>query len=133
MKLEVGKTYISKLGTKAKIVSCEGNTPFQFIGVINTGHEVTSFNEDGKSITYGFELVEEFKEKPVLNLKLNDLYKWAAMDKNGAWFLYKTQPKISLCAWVNTTPVVVAYSVARIPTEFAPTYSGDWVDSLIEL
>jgi hypothetical protein len=130
MKLEVGKTYISQLGTKVKIVSDEGIAPFQFIGVLDSGCPST-FSEDGSNHILAIQLKEEFKEKPVLNLKLNDLYKWAAMDFNKRWFLYKGKPALGTAMWNNLS--LSSDSVMRIPAEFTPTYSGDWKDSLIEL
>ena len=51
----------------------------------------------------------------------------ASMDANFKWFAYTKKPELNQVEWYQVAPFFV-----EIPKHLAPTFTGDWRQSLIE-
>jgi hypothetical protein len=49
---------------------------------------------------------------------------WLAMDKDGTWYGYPTEPDLCDECWIRP-------SVCWVPPEYFPKFTGDWKDSKI--
>lgn len=61
------------------------------------------------------------------NEKWGDLFEAAAMDANGAWFVYTGTPRAGLVGWV-----AAGHNCVSMPPHLAPAFTGDWRQSIIE-
>lgn len=52
-------------------------------------------------------------------------HKWAAMDAGGLWWVFKEKPEIRSSCWMS-------YNADLIPSDYAPKWTGDWKQSLVE-
>ena len=56
--------------------------------------------------------------------------KYLAMDANNEWYSYSLKPYAGLSSnWFHNS---LECSVCYVPKDYAPIYSGDWKDSLVE-
>jgi len=56
--------------------------------------------------------------------------KWLAVNDNNEWCGYHQEPRKNLSGgWLNTHSTI---GVCYVPKDYAPIYSGDWKDSLVE-
>lgn len=138
MKIEAGKFYRTKGGLKAKVyetgVSLDANNQGVIFGSLESRSTAKTlfpmmWDSKGVSGNGAYTIVAEWKEKPKVNFnKLKEIYPWAAMDKNGEWFLFAKEPKADSReeCWYNDEEI--GFDISNEIFE----YSGDWKDSLIK-
>jgi hypothetical protein len=65
--------------------------------------------------------------KPVVDWSLYaKWHRYLAKNECGNWYGFSTTPKLAKTTWVGSI------HCERIPQEYAPTFTGDWKDSLFE-
>ncbi len=81
------------------------------------------------------DLVAPWVDAPVVDWDaLPKWANWVAKEPDGAWWWYDNRPHISTTHWVAVTcaPKSLEESSGPIPDSHAPTFDGDWKDSLVE-
>lgn len=94
--------YVENIGVRESTTSC--GEPFRIIDKIERQHA-----------------------RPVVDWSVMPAWaKWVAVDKSGTWCWYTDEPSI------NDRHYVVDNGIyGTIPREHAPTYTGDWKNSLV--
>jgi len=125
-------------GEKARIYATDGTAAYPIHGAILEHNGWTAkvwhstyYLEEGHNDVY--DIISAWIDKPdcsALWPLLPPWIKWVAQDSNGLWYGYPTKPAFNSCNWaaVNNTD----WYYMHIPKSYAPIYSGDWKDSLVE-
>ena len=138
--IQVGKFYKTRDESKIRIYALDGVFPFSIHGAYETiGEQWNSTNwlGDGGYLLDNdkshLDIVSEWIDKPVFDWSIQSpWFKYAAMDEDGKWFLYEDRPMCRSIAWVSIPTLSKVCAVSAIPTAYAPTFNGDWKDSLIQ-
>jgi hypothetical protein len=132
MKLEAGKTYITRGGDKVRILCTDAKRTDPVVGLMEIeGREgLASFQLDGswgEVFASRGDIVGPWVEKPVFDRSL--LPPWCnkaiAMDENGEWYAFDVVPLVLDDAWTGQDYAVY------IPDAYAPKWEGDWKHSLL--
>lgn len=136
--LKVGTWYLTRYGKKHKILSLDlerdgGET---IVAQTDSG-DITcyfangSFYHDGPS---NKDLVSEIKPSPVVNWDAMPAWaNWVAMEPNRPeWYWYDLQPEINPYGPIWDRSFTSGRSFGQIPAAFAPTFTGDWKESLTQ-
>ena len=134
--IQVGKFYKTRAGTKVRIYVLDGIKPYSVHGahqVTDGGWSLTSWTSEGMYRNSfpilgdnDLDIVSEWVDKPIFDWSIQSpWFKYAAMDYNGHWFLFDDKPVRALDRWMGGGSTFV-------PTAYAPTFKGDWKDSLIQ-
>ena len=136
MKLEAGKSYITKGGLKVRVLCTDAKQPYPVVVLVEAGgaESLACYHSDGRWADSNTEsdIVGPWVEKPVFDRSL--LPPWCnkaiAMDQNGRWWHYNEEPtrREEMDMWGVTTPYGESQ---RIPAAYAPKWEGDWKDSLL--
>ena len=122
-------------GSKALIYATTGGDGFPIHGAIYTrsGWEVDAWTESGAYYSdepeYDKNIVGPWVDKPdcsKLWSMLPPWIHWLVVDLDGAWYCFTDKPRVLANFWHNTGPKIL------IPPEYAPSFTGDWKDSLCE-
>lgn len=95
-----------------------------------------TLKRQGKYIEHSFDLIGPWIDKPVVNWPAMPVWaKAAAMNRKKQWFYFYERPTLRL----DTTDPSgkdgfwwTSNFYGEIPPEYAPTWEGDWKDSLVE-
>ncbi len=136
--ITAGKFYRTRDGRKARIYATDGGSK-QIHGAImdDQGWIVRSWNTDGTWITgeqNESDLIAEWTDKPTIDWpKLAAYHKFVAMDENGDWRGYRFRPESNetMMGWAAECGDTMYLGQIILP-EYAPTWTGDWHESLIE-
>lgn len=126
-----GKFYKTRDGRKARIYATDGLDDWPIHGGIfySGGWMHGVWRGDGTYLTSGshpYDLIAEWKDAPVVDWsKMPAWANWVAQDGDRSWFWYNEKPELSSFLWRGCFR-------GSIPSEFAPQFSGDWRDSLVE-
>lgn len=105
-------------------------TSYPWIGYIEGDKKIREWCDDGRwksGIDHPFDLIEPWTDKPVVNWSAMPAWaKWVAMDEFGNWFHYDKKPEKCSSSYIGTN------AQGYIPEEFAPSFTGNWRDSLVE-
>lgn len=131
MNIEVGKFYRTRDGHKVRIYATDGASPYPIHGaILNTnGWSMSMWIADGihhRGDTSFYDLVAEWIAKPEWP-GVAVWHNWVARDKDGRWFAYVDRPDIRGSErWMPNG------DYDSIPPAYAPKWTGDWRESLIE-
>jgi hypothetical protein len=137
--IQVGKFYKTRNGLKVRIYALDGHTPYSvhgayqhkglgwiFTGWTNDGIYTSSLDDCPAS---DLGIMSEWVDKPIFDWSIqSSWFKYAAMDYDEEWFLFDDKPIRALERWVG----VGSTCISRIPPAYAPTFEGDWKNSLIQ-
>lgn len=133
LKIEVGKFYRCRNGSKARIYATDGCSPYPIHGAyLQYGSWVPSqWSFDGKTYPTNFphHIISEWIDKPEMDRSVLPAWanKAAAMDSIGDWYCYPVVPFWDIGMWRYKGDTVYVL----IPSDFAPKWSGKPEDSLI--
>ena len=137
MKIEPGKYYRTRDGHKARIYAVDGlkDCPIHGAFLGNNGWRAAAWDSNGSvyanlAIQATIDIVSEWSDTPIVNWPAMPAWcNYVAMDADGKWYCYVTKPEISdyVRAWLPTSA-----NYNKIPKQYAPTFTGDWKDSLAE-
>ena len=84
----------------------------------------------GSNVAQGqYDLISEWVDKPVVDWgKLAAWHRWVARDERGGWFSFCQKPILGMAHWM----IASGCDYCPIPSQYSPTFSGDWKDSLVE-
>lgn len=127
---EAGKAYKTRGGLKAVVLEV---TETQIFGKVQLGGRTMAkdWYLDGyvtKIVEHNCDLTPEiWLEKPKVDWSLyGTMVRCVAMDSRGIWDAFiETKPELTIKDWLGLDSY-------HIPTRYAPKFSGDWKDSLIE-
>lgn len=138
MKLEVGKSYRTRNGLRATCVAdnLRGEAPCAVIYHDRFEDWVDTATSDGfhrlASLESYWDLISEWPNTPEVNWSvIPPWFNWVAMDYSGDWIAHGEKPEISgqllhwECASGDSNEML-------IPPAFAPKWTGDWKQSLVE-
>ena len=135
MKIEAGKFYRTRSGRKARVYAMDGGDEFTIHAAIlfGTVWYVATYNVHGRCNTHDDDdgdndddLISEWVDKPVVDWsKMAAWHRWVAMDSYGIWYAFDDEPGLGMIAWHSKR-------INSIPAAYAPTFSGNWKDSLVE-
>ena len=127
-------------GAKGRIYATDGEAGYPVHGASYVGGEWSaniwagSGSFRGDPLIDGLDIVGPWVDKPDCSKLwpiLPPWIKWVAMDNGGAsggaWFGYEDPPERSHNHFSTTRGICIV-----IPNEYAPTFTGDWKDSLCE-
>lgn len=136
--IKVGAVLKTRDGRKARVICTDRE---------NSDHPVLAilYYDNGVNILYaytsvgsvqcggrndGSDLVSIWTESPEVDWSVIPPWmNWVAMDENGEWAAYTVKPETLSDEWfLNDGRADHVY----IPPAYAPKYSGDWKDSLVE-
>lgn len=130
MKLEAGKTYVTRSGLKVRVLCTDAPGGYPVVAMSESGL-VLKISEAGRlynteaACDNHWDIVGPWVEKPVFDRSLLPSWKAVAMDEDGAWFAYTEIPEQGEDGW--ETDGAVSY----IRIDRAPKWEGDWKDSLL--
>lgn len=132
MNIERDKFYKTRRGKKVRVI-CVDAPGFLPVIAIGERGELFTFGKDGKFYKDDKEsscdLISEWTDKPVIDRAI--LPAWAnkaiAMDPNGEWYSCSAVPVMRYFEW----RVRPGEELIKIPTDFAPAWTGDWKESLV--
>lgn len=132
MKIELGKTYRTRGGGKARVV-CVDYKDTQPVIALHKGDgntEATRFHcENGRWLLgeeNRLDLISEWTDKPAYDPETFPKWKWAAVDGDGTAYVYTEKPDVFSVVWhVN------GGNSCKISTP--KDYNGDWINSLVKL
>jgi len=135
MNYEVGKYYRTRDGSKAKCIHrlVTGSLVF-VIDPQDMGWNVYVTRSDGRArrdgCNHGDDILGPWIDKPVVDWdKMPAWARYVMQDRDGTWFWFNDAlPKDMSEMWSGCT----VYTSGMIPPEHAPTWTGDWKDSLVE-
>ena len=142
MLIKAGKTYRTRDGSKAHVWKTDMRCVRPIAGWVeyhmadrphswaNTGRLATIPNSE-----LALDLIAPWEDdgKPVLSSRLikalPEWANWVAMDGNGKWYWFDGEPRAvdRLVVWALNT------LYGEIPAAYAPDWTGDWRDSLVEV
>ena len=127
-------------GSKARIYAVDGTG-------YNTVHGAATVKEDYQAMNWNkhgnyqfgivdsvYDIIGPWIDKPdCSNLwpLLPPWIKWLAMRDTGEWRGYTYKPVMKSAYWDGSVPDSWKWYIT-IPKDYAPIYSGDWKDSLVE-
>lgn len=151
LNIEAGKFYKTREGRKVRIYATDGIGPYTIHGAVEFTNvwRDTGWRETGRfwsNDTHDSDIISEWDDAPTFDWsKAAAWHKWVAMDEGGSWWAFVEKPKIGERCWswsaFGENPKMGercwpwsaaddAYSY--IPPEYAPKWTGDWNQSLIE-
>lgn len=138
--LEVGKFYRTRDRHKVRIYAtdCGGTFPVHCAFHDDKGRWVSySTREDGHNYAAGessFDIIGPWIDKPVVDWAAMPAWaNWVAMDENGrAWYWYVFHPIIDTEDEIWSDLAHEKEFFGLVPSKYAPSFSGDWKDSLVE-
>ena len=119
-------------GLKARVagINPDAREVARIVGWRNDGYHCT-WAETGRYLvngTHEYDLIEPWVDKPEWpKCEVSAWIKYIAQDASGRWYGYAEKPKITDGVWELDSGI---YNI--IPKEYAPTWTGDWTQSLIE-
>lgn len=126
----VGKWYRTRDGRKVRCVATDGEEGIPFVFVLPR-LQVLRRGKNGQLLPEEFsnlDILGPWIDRPVVDWSAMPAWaNWVAMDGNGDWFYYASKPNEGADGWYGE----ICYS-CTIPSSYAPTFSGDWKDSLCE-
>jgi len=128
-----GNFYRTRDGRKARIYA----TDCEIHGAINEieNHwEAIQWMKSGKHRhCENLDLIAPWIDRPEVNWSaLAAWHRWVAMDENGEWFSYVLKPVRIISKMWSTDPEGNDDEFFQIRATYAPKFSGDWKDSLVE-
>lgn len=120
-------------GSKARIYATDGSPPYVIHGRVSNG-DVEIWVISGSAIAENadpnpHDIIGPWIEKPDCS-KLWPLLppwiQWLASDEDGDWCCFTVKPRVIANFWHNDGLVML------VPHKYAPTFFGDWRDSLCE-
>lgn len=132
MKIELGKTYRTRDGHRARIYANDGSEQFPNHGAIfvNGSWDAATWADSGSTWTRSesvTDIIAEWADKPNFDPATFPKWKWAAIDASGLAYVFTNKPKPQANSWWADLDSMQL----RIPTP--PDWSGDWKESLVEL
>ena len=137
MKIEAGNYYRTRAGRKVLVLSTNGCADFPIYAslVLHTGKldQPGCWRADGRfvnaSTIHDKDLVAEWVDKPEFDWSVIPPWlNYLAMDHDGAWYLFEQKPALFRdLEWDSN-----GGALHRIPSKFAPTWTGRPEDSLVE-
>ena len=132
MKYELGKCYCDSNNNKCQILCNTGPTisngvAYPIIAKTHSGsvHMIIEYTADGRALGPHFDLLHEWFD---FKFDWSCLPVWAkeiTQDKDGRWRWSSVGFKFNLGGW----SYLKGNYCGIIPSEYAPTYTGDWKDS----
>jgi len=126
-------------GSKARIYATDGgSSPYNVHGAIWIDDHWDQREWAGYQYTmepnHNRDIIGQWIDKPNCD-KLWPLLppwiKWLAMRDTGEWRGYTDKPVMKSAYWDGSVPDSWKWYIT-IPKDYAPSYSGDWKDSLVE-
>lgn len=133
MKIEAGKFYKLRNGAKMRCYATDGGSDKNSIhgAFLRNGIWVADAWPAGGEYenpeNSQYSITSEWVDAPTFDWsKAAAWHKWVAMDEDGSWYAFADEPRICNVVWRAAT------SSNSIPAAYAPAFSGDWKQSLIE-
>jgi len=128
LNFEVGKAYQTRDGRKVICLSTtlrEGKIAFQINGeVFISQPNGMYYADESKSL---IDIISEWIDKPDIDWSLMPAWaKFVALDKSGKWWWYTHKPSLE-----HVWCIIDGFGGVT-PSEYAPTWEGDWKKSLTE-
>lgn len=116
------KRYCIGTGLDGTLFMQDARLPSNYYACNPDGTHKFNFKED--------DIISEWIDRPEVDWQKYPAWlPWLAMDKDGRWFLYEKEPRTARGedAWVRDS---MGDLLLRVPPEYAPSFSGNWQDSL---
>jgi len=134
MKIESGKYYKTRDGRKARIYATDGDGDYPICGAIldDNGWQPAIWDSKGRGyakvmLQSAIDIISEWRDAPIVNWSAMPAWcNYVAMDEDGAWYAYIEEPDTDSHSWSNKSHCYF------IPKQYAPTFTGEWKDSLAE-
>jgi len=124
--------------SKARIYAIDGPQPYHVHGAIYQDNYWLQREWRGQYYTIEIghprDIIGPWIDKPdcsALWPLLPPWIKWLAMRDTGEWRGYTDKPVMKSAYWDGSVPDSWKWYIT-IPKDYAPSYSGDWKDSLVE-
>lgn len=137
MKIKAFHRYKTRNGEEARVYATDVPGKYPVLGVykIDDGWAASSWTTGGGLLVGTEDLLDLIEELgPFFSFDkscLPDEAQWIAMDKDGAWWWYESEPDFCKDGGMWCTR---AGNCGHVPYEFAPsTFTGTWGESLMRV
>lgn len=127
-------SYRTRSGEKVRVICVDTDRPDNTYPILyqTDSGTVRSCTQGGRynaiSDEHEHDLVAEWI-RPIVDWSAMPAWaKYVARDSNGRWYWYDVKPCDDYDMWLSVDEGISE----RIPSDFSPSFSGDWKDSLVE-
>jgi len=131
LNLAVGQLWELRNGWKGRIESTRRAWSVLVLVECPSGYQdVVSLTKEGQVFgnpIHPYDLIRPWVDRPVVNWSaLPKWYQAVAQVSDGVWFAFRDKPERTVFGWVGAGESIL------IPPDYAPHFTGDWRDSLVE-